>query len=119
MLEFVGFWAANSFKRPVSVLILTVVMTLAAYTPTKIGTVSCINDQPGLPRSMSVQSGGDSLAVFSGSLASCGLLAGVGVAVPEAGAGVAVVEGEGVDTPTNAYNCTCYARRAAARSALP
>ena len=58
------------------------------------------------------------VVVFGGSSASCELSAGVGVAVPEAGAGVAVVEDEGVDTPANAYNCTCCAWRAAARSAL-
>ena len=62
-------------------------MTFAAYTSTNIGTISCMN-QPttsGLPRSISVRSGGDSLAVvFGGSSASCGLSAGVGVAVPEA-----------------------------------
>ena len=60
----------------------------------KIGTISCMNR----PRtsvflhSIFVQSGGDSLFVFVGSLGSCGLSAGVGMAVPEAGAEVDVVE---------------------------
>ena len=48
-----------------------------------------------------------------GSSAPCGLLAGVGVALPEAGASVAVVEDEGVDTAVNAYSCVCFAWRAA------
>lgn len=103
-----------------SVLILTVVMTLAAYTSTRMGTMSSMNlpTTSGFPRSMSVRSGGDSLVVLGGSSASCGLSAGVGVAVPEAGAGVAVADDDGVDTPANAYSCTCCAWRAAARSAL-
>ena len=67
---------------------------------------------------MFIWSGGDSLVVFGGSSASCRLSAGVGMAAPEAGAGAAVVEVEGVDTLANAYNCTCCAWRAAARSAL-
>ena len=104
-----------------SVLILTVVMTLAAYTSTKIGTISCMNrpTTSGLPRSISIRSGGNSLVVvFGGSSASCELSAGVGVAVPGAGSGVVVVEDEGVDTPVNIYDCTCCVWRAAARLAL-
>ena len=48
-----------------------------------------------------------------GSSALCGLTAGVGVAIPEAGAGVTVVKDEGVDTAVNAYSCACFAWRAA------
>ena len=56
-----------------------------------------------LPRSTSVWSVGASWVVgFGGLSASCELLAGVGVAVPEAGAAVVVVEDEGADTPANA-----------------
>src|SRR6267154_5257709 len=107
-----------ALRRPVSVLILTVVMTLAAYTSTKIGTISRINlpTTSGFPRNISVRSG-DSLFGGVGSSASCGLSAGVGVAVSDAGPGVAVVEDDGVDTPS-ACICVCCAWRAAARSAF-
>jgi len=96
----------------VSVLILTVVMTLAAYTSTKIGTMSCINlpTTSGFPRNISVRSGGGVsllVVVEGGSSASCGLSAGVGVAVSDAGAGVAVAEDDGVDGPTWACTCVC------------
>jgi len=108
-----------ALRRPVRVLILTVVMTLAAYTSTKMGTISRINlpTTSGFPRNISVRSGGDSLLGGVGSSASCGLSAGVGVAVSDAGPGVAVVEDDGVDAPS-AYNCVCCAWRAAARSAF-
>ena len=67
-----------------------------------------VSTTSGFPRNISIQSGGDSLVVFDGgSSAPCGLLAGVGVALPEAGASVAVVEDEGVDTAVNAYSCAC------------
>lgn len=96
-----------AFKSPVSVFILTVVMTLAAYTSTKIGTMSSMNlpTTSGFPRSMSVRSGGDSLGAGDGSSASCGLSAGVGVAVSDAGAGVAVVDDDGVDPPPYIWVC--------------
>ena len=81
-----------------------------------MGTMSCMNlpTTSGFPRSISVRFGGDSLVVFGGgSLASCGLSAGVGVAIPDAGTSIAVVEDEGVDTNvvtvTNAYSCACCA----------
>jgi hypothetical protein len=85
-------------------------MTLAAYTSTKIGTMSCINlpTTTGFPRNISVRSGGGvSLLVEGGSSASCGLSAGVGVAVSDAGPGVAVAEDDGVDGPTWASTCAC------------
>jgi len=100
-----------AFRRPVSVLVLTVVMTLAAYTSTKMGTMSCINlpTTSGFARNISVRSGGgvSLLAVEGGSSASCGLSAGVGVAVSDAGPGVAVAEDDGVDGPTWASTCVC------------
>jgi hypothetical protein len=109
-----------AFRRPVSVLILTVVMTLAAYTSTKMGTISRINlpTTSGFPRNISVRSRGDSLLAGVGSSASCGLSAGVGVAVSDAGPGVAVAEDDGVDPLPSAYICVCCAWRAAARSAF-
>ena len=104
------------------VLILTVVMTLAAYTSTKMGTVRRINlpTTSGFARNISVRSGGgDSLLAGVGSSASCGLSAGVGVAFSDAGAGVAVVEDDGVDALPSTNICVCCcACRAAARSAF-
>ncbi|SRR5258707_3686179 len=99
-----------AFRRPVSVLILTVVMTLAAYTSTKMGTVSRINlpTTTGFPRNISVRSGGASLPGGAGESASCGLSAGVGVAVSDAGPGVGA-EDDGVDALPSTNICVCCA----------
>jgi hypothetical protein len=70
-------------------------------------------------KNTTIWSGGDSFVVLGGPLASCRLSVGVGVAVPKAGAGIAVAEDDSVDTPTNAYKCMyCAWRAAAVRSAL-
>lgn len=100
----------SALSKPVNVLVLTGVMTLAAYTSMRMGINSCTKrpTTAGLERNSSVLSGGASFAgvafeVDAPSSASCEVRSttGVGVDASLSAAGVAAAstgaEGAGVD----------------------
>ncbi len=79
------------------------VMTLAAYTSTRIGTMGLQTTSSSMP----VRSGGGLFGCVRRRFV--GLMrTGVGVTVPEANAGVTIAGDDGLNTPTNAYSCACY-----------